>query len=107
MEIVGHGFLAGHLAAIGHGHQDAVAIAAGVSWGSATSEVDFARETELVLDTARRCRRDGRRLVFFSPSSAAIYGPGHGVGREDDPVIPASPYGRHKVALEERVRESG
>ncbi|HEU5332997.1 MAG TPA: NAD-dependent epimerase/dehydratase family protein [Actinocrinis sp.] len=107
MEIVGRGFLARHLQPLAHRHPDAVALAAGVSSTHATSTADFAREEALVGAAAQRCRETGRRLLFFSTASAALYGPGSGAGREDQPAVPANPYGAHKLALEELLRASG
>ncbi|MFC0037776.1 NAD-dependent epimerase/dehydratase family protein [Actinomadura rayongensis] len=106
MEIVGRGFLAGHLGRIAESHPRTVVIAAGVSWAACTSERDFARETALVDEVARTCKERGHRVVFFSTATSGIYGP-DGPGREDDAVTPGSPYGAHKIALEERVRASG
>ncbi|MFC7897771.1 NAD-dependent epimerase/dehydratase family protein [Streptomyces sp. NPDC057381] len=106
MEIIGSGFLARHLRALGHRHPHAVALAAGVSLVGLNDEEAFAREARLVLDVARRCRQTGRTLVFFSTASAGVYkGPGCS-GREDCPH-PASPYGHHKLAMERLVREAG
>jgi len=107
MEIVGRGFLARHLQPLAHRHPDAVALAAGVSSTYATSAAEFAREAALVRAAAERCRATGRRLLFFSTASAALYGPGSGAGREDRPPVPANAYGVHKLALEELVRASG
>lgn len=107
MEIVGRGFLARHLQPLAHRHPDAVALAAGVSSTYATASAEFAREQALVRAAAERCRATGRRLLFFSTASAALYGPGSGPGREDRPPVPANPYGAHKLALEELVRASG
>ncbi|MER6808853.1 SDR family oxidoreductase [Spirillospora sp. NPDC000708] len=106
MEIVGKGFLARHLRAIAHRHADVVALAAGVSWAADTSDTAFGRETALVRDTAARCRETGRTLLFFSTSSAAVYGADR-PGRESDPAVPHTPYGDHKLALERLLRESG
>ncbi|GAA3772555.1 NAD-dependent epimerase/dehydratase family protein [Streptomyces phyllanthi] len=107
LKIVGNGFLARHLRAITPRHTDAVVLAAGVSWASHTSAADFARETDLVERTIRECRAAGRRLVFFSTASTGMYGTVNGPGREDVPVTPCTPYGAHKLALEERLRACG
>ncbi|MFG2296195.1 NAD-dependent epimerase/dehydratase family protein [Streptomyces sp. NPDC048603] len=107
MDIVGNGFLARNLRPLAQSHPDTVALAAGVSWASGTSDADFAREAALVRDTARRCRADGRRLLFFSTAATGMYGLAEGPGREDTPVTPCTPYGAHKVLLEERLRDSG
>lgn len=107
MEIVGRGFLARHLQPLAHRHPDAVALAAGVSWTHVTSPAEFSREEAMVRAAAERCRATGRRLLFFSTASAALYGPGSGAGREDRAPVPANPYGAHKLALEELLRASG
>jgi nucleoside-diphosphate-sugar epimerase len=106
VEIIGNGFLAGHLRPLQGLHPDAVALAAGVSWTASTSEADFAREARLAYETAERCRATGRTLLFFSTSSAAVYG-ADCPGREDDPAEPRNLYGAHKLAIERMVRESG
>ncbi|MCD0485143.1 NAD-dependent epimerase/dehydratase family protein [Streptacidiphilus sp. ASG 303] len=107
MHIVGNGFLARSLRPISARHEDAVVLAAGVSWAGGTSDADFAREAELLRRTAERCRAEGRRLVFFSTASTGMYGRCTGPGREDAPVSPCTPYGRHKLALERQLRDSG
>ncbi|MFD8484075.1 NAD-dependent epimerase/dehydratase family protein [Kitasatospora sp. NPDC059673] len=107
MHIVGTGFLARSLAPIADAHPDTVVLAAGVSWASGTSGTDFAREAALLADTARRCAADGRRLLFFSTASTGMYGNANGPGREDEPVEPCTPYGRHKLALEGQLQDSG
>jgi nucleoside-diphosphate-sugar epimerase len=107
MHIVGNGFLARNLAPLAARHPDTVVLAAGVSWADGTSDADFRRELDLVLTWARRCAADGRRLVFFSTASTGMYGRVAGPGREDVPVEPCTPYGRHKLLLEERLAASG
>lgn len=106
MEIIGRGFLARHLAGIAGDHDGVVALAAGVSCAAGTSPADFAREAALVTRVAARCRDSGERLLFFSTASTGMYGAG-GHGREDEPVAPISPYGRHKHELERVVTGSG
>jgi nucleoside-diphosphate-sugar epimerase len=107
MEIIGHGFLARSLEPLAPAHPDVVALAAGVSATSGATEADYQREAALVYDTARRCRREGRLLVFFSTASAGMYGPDVDPALEDGPVYPATAYGRHKLALEAAVQLSG
>jgi nucleoside-diphosphate-sugar epimerase len=107
MEIIGRGFLARHLEPLTPRHPDAVALAAGVSSTRATEPAQFAREAALVRATAERCRASGRRLLFFSTASAAVYGPSAAPGREDRPIVPANPYGAHKLALEDFLAASG
>lgn len=106
MEIVGNGFLARHLRPLAGRYPDAVALAAGVSWTASTSEADFSREARLAAEVARRCRLTGRTLLFFSTSSASVYGADR-PGREDDPAEARNTYGAHKIAIERTVRDSG
>jgi nucleoside-diphosphate-sugar epimerase len=107
MEIVGTGFLARHLQTLSGTRPDVVVLAAGVSSAISTSAADFARERALLRIVARRCRATRRQLVFFSTASTGMYGGTDGAGREDVPVTPCSPYGAHKLALEEDLREAG
>ncbi len=107
MEIVGTGFLARHLQPLSGTRPDVVVLAAGVSSAISNSAADFVREQALLRRVARRCRETVRQLVFFSTSSTGMYGATDGAGREDVPVIPQNPYGAHKLALEEQVREAG
>ena len=107
MEIVGTGFLARYLQPLSGTHRDVVVLAAGVSSAASNSAADFAREQALLGRVARRCRETGRQLVFFSTASTGMYGAANGAGREDAPVIPPTPYGAHKLALEEQLREAG
>ncbi|MFD9393520.1 NAD-dependent epimerase/dehydratase family protein [Streptomyces sp. NPDC060000] len=105
--VVGRGFLARHLAPVAERHADTVILAAGVSLASTTAPEEFAREAELLDETIDACRTLGRRLVFFSTASTGMYGTTAGPGREDMPVVPGTPYARHKLALERRLRASG
>ncbi|WP_395297523.1 NAD-dependent epimerase/dehydratase family protein [Kitasatospora hibisci] len=107
MQIVGRGFLAQSLRPLVARHPDTVVFAAGVSSGTSQADAGFAREAGLLYDALAGCRRSGRRLVYFSTSSAGLYGVQHRPCREDGPVRPSSPYGRHKLAMEEVIRGSG
>jgi nucleoside-diphosphate-sugar epimerase len=107
MEIVGTGFLARQLQPLSGTHGDVVVLAAGVSSAVCDSAADFAREQALLGLVARRCRETRRQLVFFSTASTGMYGAANGAGREDVPVTPQTPYGAHKLALEEQLREAG
>ncbi|MEU8433909.1 NAD-dependent epimerase/dehydratase family protein [Streptomyces sp. NPDC029216] len=105
-EIVGGGFLAHYLRhGLTHG-VPATVLAAGVSDTSERSPERFRREAALVSETARRCRERGRLLVFLSSASTGLYGR-TGEGSEDTRAEPVSPYGRHKLAMERLVAESG
>ncbi|MFJ3789698.1 NAD-dependent epimerase/dehydratase family protein [Kitasatospora sp. NPDC090091] len=107
MEIVGRGFLAGSLRPLASAHPGTVVFAAGVSSGHSTADAEFAREAELLYRVLDRCQRDGRRLVYFSTCASGMYGAGSHRSREDRPVFPNSPYGRHKLAMEGVLRASG
>lgn len=106
MDIIGHGFLAKHLAACADTYPGVVVLAAGVSAANGTSAPEFRRERALLDATIGRCVRSGERLVFFSTASTGMYG-ASGRGAEDEPVRPSTPYGWHKLFLERRLRASG
>ncbi|MFE0171796.1 NAD-dependent epimerase/dehydratase family protein [Streptomyces sp. NPDC059002] len=84
----------------------ATLVAAGVSDTSETSPECFRREELLVRRTAQRCREHGRLLVFLSSAAGGLYGR-EGEGREDGAPAPFSAYGRHKLAMERLVADSG
>ncbi|HXL91030.1 MAG TPA: NAD-dependent epimerase/dehydratase family protein [Streptosporangiaceae bacterium] len=107
MEIVGNGFLARHLRPLADRHPGSLALAAGISTTAARAPEELARERRLVTETAARCGSDGLLLVFFSTASSAMYGGMGSPASEDTPAEPISPYGRHKLALERLVAESG
>jgi NDP-hexose 4-ketoreductase len=107
MEIVGNGFLAHNLRPMSHQYPYVVVLAAGVSSASGTSDAEFAREAELLRKVAYRCKRTGQLLVFFSTASAGMYGATDGLGTEDRPVNPSTPYGAHKRSLEEQLHSYG
>lgn len=105
--VVGRGFLARNLAPVAERHPETVILAAGVSLASTTAPEEFAREERLLEETIDACRASGRRLLFFSTASTGMYGTCDGPGREDDRVVPSTPYARHKLALEQRLRTCG
>lgn len=107
MEIVGRGFLAHHLTPLAPSHPGVVAVAAGVSTTVVDQTPEFDREATMLYDVLRRCRASGSLVVFFSTASAAMYGADDSPGTEDGLIFPTSPYGRHKVALESVVQNSG
>ncbi|MBP2329153.1 nucleoside-diphosphate-sugar epimerase [Kibdelosporangium banguiense] len=107
MEIVGRGFIAGNLTAIADRHPTATVLAAGVSSTHVDTGKEFQRELDLVCETAKRCARDGRSVVFLSTASHAMYGPTETPASEDSAMRPESPYGRHKLDLEHAVADSG
>lgn len=108
MEVVGRGFIAGHTVEhFGQHHPDTTLIAAGVSSVRITDAEAFTREAELVYRVLRRCRDEGRTVIFLSTASAGMYGAPDCPGSEDGPVYPLTPYGRHKLALEQVCAASG
>jgi NDP-hexose 4-ketoreductase len=108
MEVIGNGFLAQHLRPyFADRHPDVVLIAAGVSSAGSTEAAAFEREALMVYDVLRRCRAEGRTVVFFSTASTGMYSGKDCPGTEDGPVFPRTPYGRHKLALEQVCALSG
>lgn len=107
MEIVGNGFLARNLRPVADLHPDVVAVASGVSSTAVVSDAEFLREATQLYEIVQRCRHTRRKVVFFSTAAAAMYGAPGASGREDGPVYPYSPYGRHKLALEAVLAASG
>jgi nucleoside-diphosphate-sugar epimerase len=108
MDVVGRGFLAHYLVeAFPERYPDVTVIAAGVTKTLAASVVDFDREAELVYEVARRCRWQGRTVVFFSTSSDGMYGALDSPGHEEGPVFPTTPYGRHKLGIEAVLARCG
>ncbi|MFF0001186.1 NAD-dependent epimerase/dehydratase family protein [Streptomyces avermitilis] len=106
VEVIGNGFIAWHARRYLTADARATVLASGVSSTSTVGEEHFRREADLVRDTARRCREHGRLLVYLSSAATALYGR-RGVGREDTRLVPITPYGRHKLAMEELVAASG
>lgn len=104
MKIIGHGFIAQHLAEVANRHDDVIALAAGVSFPK-NPVAAYQREHALVSEVVEECRRSERKLVFMS--SAAVYGREGFGGREDVTPDPPTPYGHHKASLEALIRDSG
>ncbi|MGV9884588.1 NAD-dependent epimerase/dehydratase family protein [Streptomyces sp. NPDC003006] len=107
MEIVGKGFIARNLAAVGERHPHATVLAAGVSSTSVSAAEEFDREAALVEEITRGCRAEGRLVVFLSSASHALYGTGETPLAEDAELRPTSPYGIQKLRLESLVATSG
>ncbi|MGC7102893.1 NAD-dependent epimerase/dehydratase family protein [Amycolatopsis lurida] len=107
MEIIGSGFIAANLRPIDRRHPAATVLAAGVSSTRVRDDAAFSRERDLVHETVKRCARDGRTVVFLSTASHTMYGLSEIPAREDADVAPDSPYGKHKLGLEQVVAESG
>jgi nucleoside-diphosphate-sugar epimerase len=107
MDIIGDGFLARNLRPLAGSHPGVVVLARGVSTTRELPASEYGREAAMVHDMVERCRRQCRLLVFLSTASAALYGTPGCSGREDAELAPSSRYGRHKLALERVVRDSG
>ncbi|MGW4521079.1 NAD-dependent epimerase/dehydratase family protein [Amycolatopsis sp. NPDC004378] len=106
MDIVGAGFLARHLAPLAGRHPDSVVLAAGVTAVASATEADFRRERDLVVQSLARCRSTGKKLVFLSTASTALYNAAPAAGSEHDAVRPSTPYGLHKYSLERTIARS-
>jgi NDP-hexose 4-ketoreductase len=104
MRLIGSGFLARHLRPLAGAYPGVTVLAAGVPTHP-LPDAEHEREVRLVVDTLRDCARDSRQLVFFS--TVSMYGGPDCQGREDDPVQPTLPYGRHKLDLEGMIRDRG
>ncbi|MDX3103788.1 NAD-dependent epimerase/dehydratase family protein [Nonomuraea angiospora] len=108
MEVVGDGMIARAFVNSRMRMDDVVVFAAGVSRSTTTEAAEFHREADLLHKAISDARAARRRLLYFSTASAHLYGNGDGSPRsEEDPVRPTSAYGRHKAAMEERIRTSG
>jgi nucleoside-diphosphate-sugar epimerase len=108
VDVVGRGFLSRYLVdGFGERYPDVTVIAAGVTKTLDAAVADFDREVNLVYDVIRRCRFQGRTVVFFSTSSDGMYGAPDSPGMEDGPVFPTTPYGRHKLAIEAVLARAG
>ncbi|WP_328874444.1 NAD-dependent epimerase/dehydratase family protein [Streptomyces sp. NBC_00287] len=105
-EVIGDGFIARYIRQHLPLDGPVTVLAAGVSRTSETAPEHFAREAALVIETARRCRERRRLMVFLSTAAGGLYGR-QGEGREDAPITPVTPYGRHKLAMERLVSDSG
>jgi NDP-hexose 4-ketoreductase len=91
---------------IGDRHPRVVAFAAGPSRTSAVA-AQCDREAALLTEVVATCRRTGDVLLYFSTAAAALYPETDTPSREDDPVVPRRPYGRHKHAMEIMIAGSG
>lgn len=85
---------------------DAIVFAQGVSDSSTVELPAYEREAALLDATLREARTTGARLVYFS-SAGAVHGSTAKLRDETTALRPTTDYGRHKVAMEERIRASG
>jgi GDP-4-dehydro-6-deoxy-D-mannose reductase len=78
----------------------------GLSWGDTTRTLAInVRGTHNLLEGLRRANAAARVVI---PSSAMVYAPADRALREDDPLVPKSPYALSKLAQEmEGVRATG
>jgi nucleoside-diphosphate-sugar epimerase len=104
MYIIGNGLIGRRLRPWRDRHSGVTVLAAGVP-RHGLPESENAREAALVRETIERCRADGHLFVFFSTTS--MYGGPGNRGREDEPVVASTAYGRHKLDLEGLIQDSG
>ncbi|MGI0134331.1 MAG: NAD-dependent epimerase/dehydratase family protein [Candidatus Micrarchaeaceae archaeon] len=64
---------------------------------------DFRRTVEATSQLLEWVRRNARSCRVVAASSAAVYGSGSGIS-EDMPALPRSPYGVHKLMMEQLCR---
>ncbi|MGW0555418.1 hypothetical protein ACWDZ6_14585 [Streptomyces sp. NPDC002926] len=79
MDIAGTGFLARNLRPPVGRYPDTVALAAGVSRASGTSDAYVTREAAPPREVAKRCVAGGQRLLFLPTAAAGMYGPPEGL----------------------------
>lgn len=103
MKIIGTGFIAGHFERMGNQFPDTVLIAAGVADSACSNDREFHRERQLLQQTIEQNRHC--RIIYFS-SGGRVYGDWPGWRDERTPCRPKTPYGRHKLACENLIRES-
>jgi GDP-4-dehydro-6-deoxy-D-mannose reductase len=77
----------------------------GASWSRTTETLAVnVRGTHHVIEALRDCAPDARVLI---PSSGMVYSPSARALREDDPLVPSSPYALSKLAQELVGRGNG
>jgi nucleoside-diphosphate-sugar epimerase len=103
MEIRGHGLIATALHAYRDRLPDVLAFAKGVATSAPLQVAAYDREARDLYEAIEDCRRDGRRLIYFS-SGGSIYGPSEEPRAEDDALFPVNAYGRHQVVCETVIR---
>ena len=85
-------------------------LAGGSSVGAAIANPreDFARTVSTTVELLEWMRLDAPQARLVAVSSAAVYGAGHeGPIREDARLEPFSPYGHHKLMMEQLCRSYG
>jgi nucleoside-diphosphate-sugar epimerase len=103
MEIRGHGLIATALHVYRDRLPDVLAFAKGVATSAPLQVAAYDREARDLYEAIEDCRRDGRRLIYFS-SGGSIYGPSEEPRAEDDSLFPVNAYGRHQVVCETVIR---
>jgi nucleoside-diphosphate-sugar epimerase len=104
-EVVGTGMLARAFVSDAEIGRDAIICAAGVADSQSSDASAFHRERELLRKLIHRSRANDLTLVYFS--GAPVYGRVAGIRLETTQVVPETPYGRHKLACERLLAESG
>jgi nucleoside-diphosphate-sugar epimerase len=106
MPLIGHGFLARHLEPFVARHPRALLIAAGVADSSCHDPRQWARERRMLETSLEQCRQMGWKAIYWSSL-------GHGIDDRaalvNEATVPApmTPYGRHKIAMERLIDNSG
>lgn len=81
---------------------------ASVSMSIDNPQEDFSKTVESTLQLMEWVRLNSKNTKIVSVSSAAVYGIGHnGLISEDAQLKPCSPYGHHKLMMEEICRVYG
>lgn len=106
MKIIGNGLIAQAIQPYAPQHDDVTIFASGVAISSEQRLSEYTRECDLLLSTIKHCLAEDRRIVYFS-SGGTIYGSTDAPRREDMPLFPTTPYGRHQLLCEALVKQSG
>lgn len=104
MQIVGRGLIARALQPLAHLADDTLMFAGGVGDSNLADADRMQHEIEMLLAAIAQCRREDRRLVYFSSAGRLHQGPE--TRDESSPLQPDSPYGHHKQACERLLREA-
>jgi UDP-glucose 4-epimerase len=74
----------------------------------ADPDAEFRKSVGAAIEVLEFARHQARRPRIVVPSSAAVYGVAtHLPIREDTPLLPVSPYGKSKLAIEQRCQQYG